>query len=74
MKLLPLPKRPERNLNAPPPSAVSARSFTNVSVSFLLPTAMYSNPLLGTTPDERAFIIVTNVLLGMFFVSIPIHL
>ena len=52
------------NLNAPPPHAVSSMSLTKVSVSFLRPTAMYSNPLLGTTPDEREFIIVTNVLLG----------
>jgi hypothetical protein len=38
--------------------------LTNVSVSFFLPTAMYSSPLLGTTPEERAFIIVIRVLFG----------
>ena len=53
------------NLNEPPPSAVSSRSPTNVSVSFLRPTAMYSRPRLGTTPEERAFIIVTRVLRGI---------
>ena len=53
------------NLNAPPPSAVSSRSETNVSVSLRLPTAMYSSPLRGTTPDARAFIIVVSVLFGI---------
>ena len=65
MKLLPFPNFPDMNLNAPPPSAVSSRSLTKVSVSFLLPTAMYSSPLRGTTPEDSAFIIVTSVLLGI---------
>ena len=66
MKLLPFPKRPEMKRKAPPPSAVSSRSLTKVCVSFFLPTAMYSSPLRGTTPEEIAFISVFSVLLGTF--------
>ena len=42
-----------------------SRSETKVSVSFLRPTAMYSSPLRGTTPVDRAFIMATSVLFGI---------
>ena len=64
-KLLPDPYLPEIRRKALPPDSTTSRSPSMAAISCVLPIAMYSNPVRGTTPAAREFKIAPETRFGI---------